>query len=143
MLFCDTSTLAKYYVPETDSAAVRARLDDEDHVAFSELARAELMGVFHRRLRERKWTKDEFLTVVRQFAKDDMGGYWTWLPLDGSIVEQSVRTFTSLPETVFLRTADCLHLVTAVHHGFREIHSHDMHQIRGASALGLTAVQIP
>lgn len=142
MLFCDTSTLAKYYVPETDSAAVRARLDDEDHVAFSELARAELMGVFHRRLRERKWTSDEFLTVVRQFSKDDMGGYWTWLPLDGSIVEQSVRTFTTLPETVFLRTADCLHLVTAVHHGFREIYSHDMHQIRGASTFGLTAVQI-
>jgi hypothetical protein len=94
MIFCDTSTLAKYYVPEYDSAEVRARLDKEDQVALSELARAELMGVFHRRLREHKWTKDEFLAVVRQFTKDDIGGYWSWLPLDGVIVEQSVKTFT-------------------------------------------------
>lgn len=142
MIFCDTSTLAKYYVPENDSAAVLARLDEEDQVALSELARAELMGVFHRRLRERKWTKDEFLAVVRQFSKDDIGGYWSWLPLDGVIVEQSVKTFTTLPETIFLRTADCLHLVTALHHGFGEIHTHDTHQIQAAAALGLTAVQI-
>jgi predicted nucleic acid-binding protein len=124
MIFCDTSTLAKYYVPEYDSAEVRARLDKEDQVALSELARAELMGVFHRRLREHKWTKDEFLAVVRQFTKDDIGGYWSWLPLDSVIVEQSVKTFTTLPETIFLRTADCLHLVTALHHGFGEIHTH-------------------
>lgn len=142
MILCDTSTLAKYYVPENDSAAVRSRLDNEDHVALSELARAELMGVFHRRLRERKWTKDEFLAVVRQFSKDDIGGYWSWLPLDGVIVEQSVKTFTTLPENIFLRTADCLHLVTALHHGFAEIHTHDTHQIQAAAALGLTAIQI-
>jgi len=142
MLFCDTSTLAKYYVPEADSAAVQTRLDKEDQVALSELARAELMGVFHRRLRERKWTRDEFLAVVRQFSKDDMGGYWTWLPLDGVIVEQTVKTFTTLPDTISLRTADCLHLVTAMHHGFSEIYTHDSHQIQAAAVVGLTAIRI-
>ncbi|MCK6553729.1 type II toxin-antitoxin system VapC family toxin [Candidatus Binatia bacterium] len=142
MLFCDTSTLAKYYVPETESAAVRVRLDAEDQVVLSELARAELMGVFHRRLRERKWSREVFLTVVRQFSTDEAGGYWTWVPLDGAIVEQVVRTYGSLPEDVFLRTADCLHLVTALRHGFSEIHTHDAHQRNGAGALGLTAVAI-
>lgn len=142
MLFCDTSTLAKYYVPETESAAVRVRLDAEDQVVLSELARAELMGVFHRRLRERKWSREVFLTVVRQFSTDEAGGYWTWVPLDGAIVEQVVRTYGSLPEDVFLRTADCLHLVTALRHGFSEIHTHDTHQRNGAGALGLTAVAI-
>lgn len=142
MLFCDTSTLAKYYVSEPESAAVRSRLDAEDRVLLSELARAELMGVFHRRLRERKWNRDEFLTVVRQFSTDEVSSYWTWLPLEGTIVEQVVRTYTALPEDVFLRTADCLHLVTALHHGFAEIHTHDRHQRDGAGALGLTAVAI-
>lgn len=142
MLFCDTSTLAKYYVPETESAAVRVRLDAEDQVVLSELARAELMGVFHRRLRERKWSREVFLTVVRQFSTDEAGGYWTWVPLDGAIVEQVVRTYGSLPEDVFLRTADCLHLVTALRHGFSEIHTHDTQQRNGAGALGLTAVAI-
>ena len=35
MIFCDTSTLAKYYVLEVDSAAVLTRLDKEDQVALS------------------------------------------------------------------------------------------------------------
>ena len=142
MLFADTSTLAMYYVPEADSAAVRTHLDGEDQVVFSELARAELLGVFHRRLREGKWAKTEFLAVVRQFTQDDMGAYWSWVPLDGTIVEQAVKIFTTLPEKVFLRTADCLHLVTARHHGFASIHTHDAHQIKAAPSLGLAAIQI-
>ena len=64
------------------------------------------MAVFHRRLRQRKWTRDEFQTTVRQFSKDDIGGYWTWLALDGRIVEESVRIYATLPESIFLRTAD-------------------------------------
>jgi hypothetical protein len=78
----------KYYLSEPESAAVQARLDVEDQVFPSELARAELMAVFHRRLRERKWTGQQFHTVVRQFSRDDIGGYWSWAPLDGVIVEQ-------------------------------------------------------
>jgi uncharacterized protein len=142
MVFCDTSTLAKYYVSEPESDAVRTRLDAEDQVLLSELARAELMGVFHRRLREGRWDRNEFLMVVRQFSTDEVGGYWTWVPLDGGIVEQLVRTYSTLPEDVFLRTADCLHLVTALRHGFTEIHTHDTHQQDGAGALGLAAVAI-
>jgi predicted nucleic acid-binding protein len=142
MLFCDTSTLAKYYVSELESDAVRAHLDAEDQVLLSELARAEILGVFHRRLRERRWDREEFMTVVRQFSTDEGGGYWTWVPLDGGIVEQVVRTYATLPSDVFLRTADCLHLVTAMRHGFTEIHTHDAHQRDGAGALGLTAVAI-
>jgi predicted nucleic acid-binding protein len=142
MLFCDTSTLAKYYVSEPESDAVRARLDAEDQVLLSEFARAELMGVFHRRLRERRWDRDDFLTVVRQFSTDEMGGYWIWVPLGSGIVEQVVRTYATLPADVFLRTADCLHLVTALQQGFMEIHTHDTNQRDAAGALGLTAVAI-
>ena len=29
MIFCDTSTVAKLYVPETESVAVRRRLESE------------------------------------------------------------------------------------------------------------------
>ncbi len=142
MLFCDTSTLAKYYVPEKESAAVRTRLDAEDRVMMSELARAELMGVFHRRLREQKWARNEFQAAVRQFNKDDLGGYWSWAPLDGVIAGQAAQTYISLPADVFLRTADCLQLVTAIHHNFSEIHTHDAHQIKAAAALGLKPVTL-
>ena len=142
MLICDTSTLAKYYVQERESDAVRARLDDEEQVFLSELARAELVAVFHRRFREQQWSRDEFATVLRQFTMDDVAGYWTWAPLDSGILDQVIRTYTMLPGDVFLRTADCIHLVTALAHGFTEIHTHDAHQRDGAGALGLTAIGI-
>lgn len=139
MIFCDTSAAAKLYVPEKDSPVVRAKLESEDQVFISELARVELMGVFHRQLRERKWTPAQFQTAVRQFGNDDVSGFWTWLALDTATLEAAAKTYTTLPDSVFLRSADCLHLMTALHHGFTEIMTYDRHQILAASAVGLTA----
>jgi predicted nucleic acid-binding protein len=142
MVFCDTSTLAKYYVPEAETSAVQSRLDAEGQVMASELAKVELMAVFHRRLRERKWTQREFQAVVRQFSKDDIARYWDWVPLESKIIEEAVRAFITLPETAYLRSADCLHLVTAIHQNFDEIYTHDSHQQKAASAFGLNFVSI-
>jgi uncharacterized protein len=64
------------------------------------------------------------------------------VPLDDGVLEQSAKTYATLPETVFLRTADCLHLVTALRHGFGEIHTHDAHQIKACPALGLRPIAI-
>ncbi len=141
-MFCDTSTLAKYYVQEAESAAVRAALDAADHVLLSELAKAELMAVFHRRWRERKWSQPVFHAHCRQLGKDDASGLWTWMPVDGRIIEEAVKTYTLLPANSFLRTADCLHLMTALHHGFTEFHTHDTHQIAAASSLGLKPIAL-
>jgi hypothetical protein len=139
MILCDTSAVAKLYLPETESGAVQAKLEAEDQVFVSDLARVELLGVFHRQLRERRWTSEQFRTAVRQFGNDDVGGFWTWLPLDTTIVEAAAKSYATLPDSVFLRSADCLHLVTALHYGFTEILTFDRHQILAAKALGLTA----
>ena len=137
MIFCDTSAIAKLYLVEKESTSMRAKLETEDQVFVSELVRAELMSVFHRQLRERKWTRDNFMTAVRQFTNDDLGGFWTWLPLDATIIEAAAKIYTTLPDTVFLRSADCLHLVTAMHHSFSEIYTYDTHQTAAATSLGL------
>lgn len=121
MILCDTSTAAKLYVPERETAPVRHLLEAQDEVCASELARVELMGVFHRRLREGKWSRADFLAVVRQFSHDDIGGFWTRLPLTAALVEAAATIYATLPETVFLRSADCQHLVTAVHYNFGEL----------------------
>jgi predicted nucleic acid-binding protein len=142
MIFCDTSTAVKLYVPETESSAVRRRLEAEDEVFVSELARVELMAAFHRRLRQALWTREDLLAAVRQFTHDEIGGFWTWLPMDNTVIEAAAKTFTSLSEKVFLRSADCLHLVTALRHNFTEIHTHDRDQADAAAALGLKPVAI-
>jgi predicted nucleic acid-binding protein len=140
MIFCDTSTIAKLYVAERESASVRRLVETEDEVCASELVRPELMGVFHRRLREGKWSRTDFLAAVRQFSNDDIGGFWTWLPINTPIIEAAAKSYATLPETVFLRSADCMHLITALHHNFTEIYTHDHQQSIAATVLGLTPV---
>jgi predicted nucleic acid-binding protein len=138
MIFCDTSTLAKYYVPEPETPVVQARLDGASAVWASELARTELFAVFHRRLRERKWSESTFRTVVRQFQLDDGASLWRWTPISVETTHEAAQVFTMLPKTIFLRASDCLHLVAARQSGFEEIHTHDHHQIAGAKWMGLT-----
>jgi len=140
MIFCDTSAAAKLYVPEKESPALRIRLEGEDQVLVSDLMRVELMGVFHRQLREGRWTRDQFSAAARQFANDQAVGFWTWLPLDQETLEAASRTYATLPDSVFLRSADCLHLVTALRHGLDEILTCDAAQARAAPALGLKAL---
>jgi predicted nucleic acid-binding protein len=142
LIFCDTSTLAKYYVPEPENPAVRSRLDGAAQVALSELARIELMAAFHRQLREGKWTRRQFSAFVQQFTRDALGGQWTWLSLDHEIIDAGASLYLTLSAAIYLRASDCLHLVTALHHGFTEIHTHDRHQLRAASALGIKACSI-
>jgi predicted nucleic acid-binding protein len=144
MIFCDTSYAAKLYVPEAESAVVRAHLEGyAGEVCLSELARAELLGVFHRRLREGRWTTAEFSAATRQFQLDDLAGFWTWLPLNANITQATAQLYLTLPSSVFVRTADALHMVTARHHGFGEIYSFDRHQSLAAPALGLLAKDRP
>jgi predicted nucleic acid-binding protein len=144
MIFCDTSYAAKLYVPEADSAAVREHLEGyAGEVCLSELARAELLAVLHRRRREGRWTQAEFMAAVRQFQQDDLSAFWTWLPLDAVITQATAQLYLTLPIDVFLRTGDGLHLVTARHHRFAEIYTCDRHQILAAPALGLTARSQP
>ena len=142
MIFCDTSTVAKLYVPERESRAVRRFLETTEEVCVSELVKVELLGVFHRRWREGKWRRADFTAALRQFSSDDIGAFWTWLPLDQTIIDAAAKTYAMLPETVFLRSSDCLHLATALHHNFPEIHTHDARQSAGAIALGLKPILV-
>ena len=140
MIFCDTSAAVKIYLAERESRTVQRLFQDEDELCLSELARVETMGVFHRLLREGIWSQTDFLAAVRQFSNDDIGGFWTWLPLDKSILDAAAKIYTTLPSTVFLRSSDCLHLVTALRHNFAEIYTYDTHQSAAAAVLGLKAV---
>ena len=71
-----------------------------------------------------------------------IGGFWTWLPLDKTILEAAAKTFATLPDTVFLRASDCLHLVTALHYNFNEVYTYDNHQSAAAPTLGLKAITV-
>src|ERR1700724_535374 len=114
-MFCDTSTLVKYYVNEVESDVVRARIDEAEEVTLSSLARVEVMSVFHRYWRERLWSREQFLRAVERFEQDDLSGALSWVPLNESIVAYSANIYTRLPDDMLLRASDCLHISTALH----------------------------
>ncbi|MCC5816500.1 MAG: type II toxin-antitoxin system VapC family toxin [Leptospira sp.] len=140
--FCDTSTLAKFYVPEAESYKVMHVLGLCDAVYASEFAKAELMAVFHRRLREGKWTSKQFQVVLKQFQIDNNSNYWNWIALNSEITAKVAETYSTLSDNIFLRTADCYHLVTALHMGFDSILTYDKHQSLAAEEFGLKAIQV-
>jgi predicted nucleic acid-binding protein len=141
-VFCDTSTVLKYYTAEEESDAVRGQLDEADEVTLSELARVELISAFYRRVREGLWKREEFLRVVGQFEQDDFQQKWDWLPVDNAVIRYAAGIFIKLPHGTPLRASDCLHIATALHGDYSEIYTHDERQARAAEALGLSAVRI-
>jgi predicted nucleic acid-binding protein len=100
------------------------------------------MSVFHRRMREREWTREQFQTAANQLSRDDTAQYWTWLPVSSFIIGAASQMYLSLPESLFLRASDCLHLVTALHHGFEEVCTFDRHQQAAVQTLGLTVIKL-
>jgi predicted nucleic acid-binding protein len=142
MIVCDTSTLAKFYVNERESKAVRDRLNAEDQVFICAWGRAELMAVLHRQLREKKWNREIFVTVTQQFLRDDADGLWSWTPVDSELLSLAVQTYLTIPAEVFLRTADCVHLVSAIRWGYGDFYTHDTRQRAAAAYLGLNPLAI-
>jgi uncharacterized protein len=141
-VFCDTSTIFKYYTAEAESDAVRTQLDEAEEVALSELARVEVISAFYRRLRERLWSREQFLRIVGQFEQDDFQRKWEWLPVDNAIIRYAAGIFIKLPDNTPLRASDSVHIATALEGDYNEIYTHDERQARAAEALGLSAVRI-
>ena len=74
--------------------------------------------------------------------RDDDVGLVTWFPVTALLLERVKQEFEKLPVTVFLRTADALHLACAREQGFTEIYSNDRHLLAAASHFGLVGKNV-
>src|ERR1700737_3123318 len=97
MIYFDTSYVAKCYLNETGSAAVRQLAQKQPALACSEYGRIEVAGTFHRNLREGLLTNAHFKVVLRQFASDDRSGVWIWLPLTSELCRKAAAQIKALP----------------------------------------------
>lgn len=138
MIYFDAAYLAKFYLDEPETEAVRARAALEGQVGCCVLGRIEVVSVFHRKLREKSRTKTEFRALIDQFATDCEGGLWTWFPLTTAIQNAAAAKFRSLPDTVFLRSGDAIHLACASEHGLTTIFTNDRHLLAAAPHFGLS-----
>ena len=137
MIYFDTAYLLKCYIKEAGWEEVRALARKDELIACSAYGKTELYAALHRKLREGEVTGKQLTTIFRQIDLDDSQHLWNWLSLTESIMSSVVGSFRMLPESVFVRTADAVHLVTAKTNGFSYIYSNDTHLLAAAPHFGL------
>jgi predicted nucleic acid-binding protein len=136
VIYFDTSYLVRLYYQDADWEKVR-RLAAQDNVACAWHGQAELLAAFHRKLRDKDILPAHYKALIDQFAADDRGGAFHWLPLAQETLARVSGVYRSLPGGVFLRGADALHLAAAACQGFKVIYSHDKHLLSAATHFGL------
>jgi predicted nucleic acid-binding protein len=139
MLYFDAAFIAKFYLQEPESEAVRALAEDSAGVISLVIGRLETELVFSRKLREKALTQDGYEALVAQFQIDCEDGLWSWLPVTDELVTAAQETTRGLPAGAFVRSLDALHLACASRHGYEHIYSNDKNMLRAAPYFGLKA----
>lgn len=137
MIYFDTAYLLKCYVKDAGWEEVHALARKEELIACSAYGKMELYAALHRKRREGEVTGKQLTIIFRQIDLDDSQHLWNWLSLTESIMSSVVGSFRMLPESVFVRTADAVHLVTAKTNGLSHIYSSDTHLLAAAPYFGL------
>jgi predicted nucleic acid-binding protein len=140
MIYFDAAYIAKFYLDEPDSNRVRSVAEESGEVACCLHGRAEVLIAFHRKFRERAFPPKMFAAVCEQFEADCQAGIWVWLPISGKLIARLSERVRRLDRTVFLRSADALHLASAAEEGFKDIYSNDRHLLAAAPHFGVRGV---
>ena len=142
MIYFDACYIAKFYLAEPDSANVIAFAKSNANVGCLLIGKAEVIAVFHRKLRESVVDVSGFHLLCDQFEADCASGLWQWRAVDDALLASSAQRFRRLSATTFLRAADGLHLTCAAEEGCTAIHTSDRHMIAAAPAFELQAVTL-
>ncbi len=140
MSYWDTSSLAKLYLTEPDSATFDALANRTTVIRISPLVRFESRLAFWRREREGAITAHGAVVLSRRLDADIAAGKMELIApelLVESWFEQVVQACMSRPEPIWIRTLDALHVAAALSVGETEFVSHDLRQRAAATAVGM------
>ena len=132
----------KCYFSERGSDAVRQLTAHGESVGSCELARIEFFSAVHRHFREGKITKKTLSSVLQRFCEDEQNGYWTWLSITFNLMKECCAIFETLPASVYLRSADALHLCCAKAHGFKTVYTNDENIKAAAAHFNISVVDV-
>lgn len=139
-VYFDAALVAKFYVNEPGRDAVRALAREMGRVVTSGVAVAEVSSAFHRKLREGAVGRDVFEALMGQFEKDLEDGLWCLVGPSEELFRQVHAFFATLDGTVFVRSLDALHLITARFEGFARVYSNDRHLLDACAHASLEGI---
>ena len=142
MIYFDAAYIAKCYLNEPGAERVRTVAREANGLASCELARLEFALIVRRHVREHHITKREIAAIVKEFHQDEADGVWRWLGVTSALLEQCRAAVLSLPDGVFLRSGDALHLACAREHGFRQVYTNDRHMLEAAPHFQIAGVDV-
>ena len=139
-VYFDAALVAKFYVNEPGRDAVRRLARRAGTVATSGIALAEVAGAFHRKLREGSIDSHTFEALQGQFHHDVTRGLWMLIGPTPAVLQQVRALFAGLDRSVFLRSLDAIHLMTAKTEHFDRVYSNDTHLLAACPSVHLKGI---
>ncbi|HEX5281719.1 MAG TPA: type II toxin-antitoxin system VapC family toxin [Micropepsaceae bacterium] len=138
--YFDSALIAKFYMNEPGREVVRNLAKSAGIVVTSGIAVAEISAAFHRKFREGAVDQRVFRALQEQFKHDLDNGLWRLAGPTEALIDDVRNLFSRLRKSVFLRSVDGLHLITAKTQGFDRIYSNDRHLLNACSSIGLRGI---
>jgi len=139
-VYFDSALIAKFYLNEPGREQVRQVARSAGAVVSSGIAVVEVSATFHRKLREGAIELRVLRALQGQFAHDLDVGLWRLAGPTEALLREAQAAFSRLDKSVFVRSLDALHLVTAKSENFDRIYSNDRHVLAAARSFGLHGV---
>lgn len=136
--YFDAAYVAKCYLVEPDSDAVRELAHAAHGVYTSEFSIAEVSCVFHRHRREGSLDKRSESAVRQQFLDDLEEERWLIVPVNRVVMHRVESLTRDLPPRVPIRAGDATHIASALEARLAEICTNDRRLIEAAKYFGLS-----
>lgn len=139
-VYFDSALVAKFYLNEPGREEIRALAKKAGIVVTSGIAAAEVSAAFHRKFREGAVDHHVYDALHGQFQHDLTSELWRLIGPTQALLDQVRIFFLRLDKSVFVRSLDALHLITAKAEHFDRIYSNDRHLLRACASIGLEGV---
>ncbi|MBN1670546.1 MAG: type II toxin-antitoxin system VapC family toxin [Kiritimatiellae bacterium] len=132
----------KCYLREPGSEEILAWLAGQTGLSCCLLGRLEFFAAVKGHVREKRLARRDAERTFRRLESDEAVGLWNWIPISGALVRDACQKMRRLPDSVYLRSADALHLVCAAANGFATIYSHDRHLLAAAPCFDIDGTDL-
>ena len=118
-MYLDATYIAKFYVNESDSKAVRAVIEQADVLLSPAWSLAEVTCVFHRHRREGSLTDVQFRELLKALFDHVDAHAWRIVPVSETLLRRMGAMVSATPAGLNLRSWGCLRrmLAAAPHFG--------------------------